>query len=160
MRRPERKATTSRRRHSSPQRRHPQLRVRIVISIERGIADVIDHTGAPCEVVLRDYDTDGADDERLSTKTRLRPCDGCGTPTHIDLLDGKDDGTGNFTILECRKCYGPGWAPFLARQVRYHYECPDCGYRWHDIWSAQADDADCPECGKRHISPTHSEDVP
>jgi hypothetical protein len=29
---------------------------------------------------------------------------------HIDDLDGKDDGTGNFTIFECEKCYGPGWA--------------------------------------------------
>ncbi len=38
-------------------------------------------------------------------------CDKCGEPTPINLIDGKDDGTGNFTILECRSCYGPGWAP-------------------------------------------------
>jgi len=124
MRKPERKAPASGRRHSSPQkRRRPRIGARVVI-------------------------------------TDLRPCHGCGTPTHIDLLDAKDDGTGDFTILECRKCYGPGWAPFLARQVRYHYKCPDCGHRWRDIWSVRADDADCPECGKRRISPVHSEDVP
>lgn len=39
------------------------------------------------------------------------PCSTCKTPTHIDLLDAKDDGTGDYTILECRECYGPGWVP-------------------------------------------------
>jgi len=38
-------------------------------------------------------------------------CSKCGKPTPIDLLDAKDDGTGNFTILECQSCYGPGWLP-------------------------------------------------
>lgn len=39
------------------------------------------------------------------------PCMACGASTHIHMLDAKDDGTGNFTILECEACYGPGWAP-------------------------------------------------
>lgn len=39
------------------------------------------------------------------------PCDRCGTITHIDLLDGKDNGSGDYTILECQLCYGSGWAP-------------------------------------------------
>lgn len=38
-------------------------------------------------------------------------CSKCKTPTPIELLDAKNDGTGNYTILECRTCYGPGWAP-------------------------------------------------
>ena len=38
-------------------------------------------------------------------------CHKCGETMHIDLLDAKDDGTGNYTILECRECYGPGWVP-------------------------------------------------
>ena len=38
-------------------------------------------------------------------------CHKCGEQTEIDLLDSKDDGSGNFTILECRHCYGPGWSP-------------------------------------------------
>ena len=37
------------------------------------------------------------------------PCSACGKPTHIDLLDAKDDGTGNYVIFECEPCYGPGW---------------------------------------------------
>jgi hypothetical protein len=37
-------------------------------------------------------------------------CAKCGTPTPIDEIDAKDDGTGNYTILECGKCYGPGYA--------------------------------------------------
>jgi hypothetical protein len=74
MKRPEHKAASGRR-HSSPQtRRRSQIGARVVISIEGGLANVIHHTGAPCEVVLRDYDTDGADDERLSTDPDGRKC--------------------------------------------------------------------------------------
>jgi hypothetical protein len=36
-------------------------------------------------------------------------CMKCEEYTHIDDLDGKDDGSGNFTILHCAKCYGPGY---------------------------------------------------
>lgn len=39
-----------------------------------------------------------------------------------------------------------------------HYECPSCGDRWTDEWSAQCED-DCPACGERHIEPFHSEDI-
>ena len=39
----------------------------------------------------------------------IYPCDCCGLPTHLNDLDGKDDGTGNYTILECGDCYGPGY---------------------------------------------------
>lgn len=38
------------------------------------------------------------------------------------------------------------------------YKCPDCGYEWEDTWTAMCDD-DCPNCGKRHISPYKSEDA-
>lgn len=48
-------------------------------------------------------------------------CHGCGQQTHIDLLDAKpDDPTDpdgcDWTRLECRSCYGPGWAPALESQ--------------------------------------------
>lgn len=39
------------------------------------------------------------------------PCHKCGTPTPLPLLDAKDDGTGDYNILECERCYGPGWLP-------------------------------------------------
>ena len=39
------------------------------------------------------------------------PCHKCGTPTDLNLLDMKDDGTGNWEIAECEACYGPGWKP-------------------------------------------------
>lgn len=42
-------------------------------------------------------------------------CHKCGVETPIDELDAKDDGTGNFTILECPDCYGPGWTPAKVR---------------------------------------------
>ena len=38
------------------------------------------------------------------------------------------------------------------------YECPECECTWEDEWDCQVDD-DCPQCGKRHISPYHSEDL-
>lgn len=39
-----------------------------------------------------------------------------------------------------------------------HYDCPRCGGTWSDAWDSMCDD-DCPHCGKRHISPTESEDL-
>jgi predicted nucleic acid-binding Zn-ribbon protein len=41
---------------------------------------------------------------------------------------------------------------------RNYYTCVRCGHEWSDVWSAQCDD-DCPGCGARHMSPSHSEDV-
>ena len=46
----------------------------------------------------------------------LHPCHACGNPTDLNLLNGKDDGTGNFNRLECQTCYGPGWAPMALKQ--------------------------------------------
>jgi len=45
-----------------------------------------------------------------------------------------------------------------APLFRNFYSCPSCTHEWEDIWSATCDD-DCPECGKRHISPVRSEDA-
>lgn len=47
----------------------------------------------------------------------------------------------------------------LSENVSFvnQYQCPECGYTWTDTWSATSDD-DCPECGKRHISPYASKD--
>jgi hypothetical protein len=39
--------------------------------------------------------------------------------------------------------------------VTNHYACPVCKTEWNDTWSCACDD-DCPNCGKRHISPTES----
>lgn len=36
-------------------------------------------------------------------------CSKCGKVWHLHLLDAKDDGTGNFEILEGPCCYGVGW---------------------------------------------------
>lgn len=41
---------------------------------------------------------------------------------------------------------------------RNYYECPHCKSEWSDDWSCQVDD-DCPECGKRHISPYDSDEI-
>ena len=41
---------------------------------------------------------------------------------------------------------------------RNHYRCSACGHAWTDEWSATCDD-DCPSCGARHWSPTHSDDL-
>ena len=41
---------------------------------------------------------------------------------------------------------------------RNSYECPRCGCEWIGSWSCMCDD-DCPECGKRHISPYDSDNV-
>ena len=44
--------------------------------------------------------------------------------------------------------------------LKWHnfYKCPKCGTEWEDEWDCQCDD-DCPECGNRHISPHHSEEI-
>ena len=42
-------------------------------------------------------------------KPELFPCHACGMLTDINLLDAKDDGTWNWVLLECKRCYGPGW---------------------------------------------------
>jgi hypothetical protein len=38
------------------------------------------------------------------------------------------------------------------------YKCDECGKPWQDVWSCACDD-DCPNCGKRHISPYKSEEI-
>lgn len=43
------------------------------------------------------------------------PCHTCRESTDLGLLDGKDNGSGNFTILQCRRCYGAGWLPLATR---------------------------------------------
>lgn len=43
--------------------------------------------------------------------TDCATCDACGRVTDIDLLDAKDDGTGDFAVLACERCYGPDWEP-------------------------------------------------
>ena len=59
------------------------------------------------------------------------PCHTCGTYHHIDLLDAKDDGTGNFTILQCRSCYGSGWAPArILEPIKFIVSCDHRDPRW------------------------------
>ena len=52
-------------------------------------------------------------------------CDECGTRTHIDLLDAKLtlDADNEYVDvggdpLLCRKCYGVGWAPAIAKATK------------------------------------------
>jgi hypothetical protein len=47
----------------------------------------------------------------VKRKPEYLTCSKCSAQVDVDLLDGKDDGTGNFNILECEVCYGPGWCP-------------------------------------------------
>ncbi|WP_316196639.1 hypothetical protein [Bradyrhizobium sp. SZCCHNS3053] len=52
------------------------------------------------------------------------PCHSCGTPTHIDDLDGRPephnqpdpDGKTDWTRLECGACYGPGYVSNRKQQ--------------------------------------------
>ena len=41
---------------------------------------------------------------------------------------------------------------------RNHYRCDRCDGEWTDEWSSMCDD-DCPGCGARHMSPSHSDDL-
>ena len=52
------------------------------------------------------------------TKKDYFPCAACHKIVHIDALDAKDRGDGNFTILECETCYGPGWLPGPSLEKR------------------------------------------
>ena len=39
-----------------------------------------------------------------------------------------------------------------------HYACDRCHRRWSSDWPCMCDD-DCPHCGSRHYSPSHSDDL-
>ena len=39
-----------------------------------------------------------------------------------------------------------------------YYICERCDGTWEDQWSCTCDD-DCPHCGARHMSPSHSDDL-
>lgn len=70
---------------------------------------------------------------------------------------------------ECRKCgessgNGEGWDGLCGscanreeQEFLNYYRCPQCGFKWEDVWTATCDD-DCSNCGCRHISPYKSED--
>lgn len=72
---------------------------------------------------------------------------------HLALLNAYD-GWGGCIFLDADEYHR------LAEQDRFenHYECPECGHKWSDTWSAMCDD-DCPECGFRHVSPYASDDL-
>ncbi len=61
-------------RRSSQKRHNVPIEATIVVAIEKGIADVARLSGGSCRVIVRDYDTDGTDDESLSTDAEGRPC--------------------------------------------------------------------------------------
>jgi len=67
-------AMAARARRPSQGPRQRPIETTVIISIERGIVDVTHHTGAPCQVVIRDYDTDGMDDESVSADPAGRRC--------------------------------------------------------------------------------------
>lgn len=48
-------------------------------------------------------------------------CDGCGRLTRIDLIDGKDDGSGDFNILHCPNCYGAEYNPLSEEWAKLHH---------------------------------------
>ena len=48
------------------------------------------------------------------------------------------------------------WVPF--KDWRNHYECPDCGAEWEDVWTAQSNDT-CAHCGASEIEPHTSEEI-
>jgi hypothetical protein len=41
---------------------------------------------------------------------------------------------------------------------RNYYQCERCDNKWADDWSSKCDD-DCPACGARHMTPSHSDDM-
>lgn len=49
-------------------------------------------------------------------------CQSCGKEWHPLLIDAKDDGTGNFTILHGPCCYGPGYLAEGAPGQHYTVE--------------------------------------
>lgn len=80
---------------------------------------------------------DGFDiDEEANHPAQLSPC--------LTVFSGGSKGA--ITIV-CED--GEGW-------VTNYYACPGCACEWQDGWECAVDD-DCPNCGKRHISPHHTE---
>ncbi len=75
-------------------------------------------------------------------------CDGCGVEEAAELVDAKDDGTGNFTVMQCIACYGPGYDMLseahasLSRQphLRPLYEEHIAARRTREAAAARAQD--------------------
>jgi hypothetical protein len=63
------------------------------------------------------------------------PCMKCGVPEHIHLLDAKappdDNEDSDFTVLECIRCYGPGWTCMSLDHLR---DSVALELRWHYRW--------------------------
>jgi hypothetical protein len=57
-------------------------------------------------------------------KVETLACGACGRIENIDLIDAKDDGTGDYVVFECIACYGEGWAPAVTGALRLSV-CPD-----------------------------------
>ncbi|CCG43237.1 hypothetical protein [Magnetospirillum molischianum] len=61
-------------------------------------------------------------------------CQKCGRKWHPHLIDAKDDGTGNFTILEGPCCYGPNWVPTTYTPIGdFTRSMLDEGMKMHEI---------------------------
>lgn len=79
-------------------------------------------------------------------------CAKCGELKHLDLLDSKDDGSGNFTILECQGCYGPSWVPARVLKCAWYLACENAaiGNTSHPILKSVSI---CQRCADRHSLP-------
>ena len=63
-------------------------------------------------------DGDGADYEgEGGLENGTARCSTCGIEENVDLLDGVDDGSGDFTLLGCVRCAGPDWLPAIALEA-------------------------------------------
>jgi|SRR5579864_1029005 len=74
--------------------------------------------------------------------------------TIVETDSNVDGGKPDITMPDVHQLADFEMPPWFRNQ----YQCGRCGYQWSDEWSSTCDD-DCPSCGARHWSPTHSDNV-
>ena len=120
--------------------------VKLCIVLEGGLVQAVISAGVPLEVMVIDYDTDGADPSELRN---ILQDDGSEEPAIVSNW-------GTFHPTASEMAFTARAFESAARFLN-HYDCPDCGTSWQDE-SAHACDDRCPSCDAS-CSPSESEDI-
>lgn len=120
--------------------------VKLCIVLEGGLVQAVISAGVPLEVMVIDYDTDGADPSELRN---ILQDDGSEEPAIVSNW-------GTFHPTASEMAFTARAFESAARFLN-HYDCPDCGTSWQDE-SAHVCDDRCPACDAS-CSPSESEDI-
>lgn len=127
--------------------------VKICVIIEDGLVQAVVSAGVRVDAVVIDYDTEGADASELLD---VLQDEGTTKRAFVSKALVEDNDTARAFAMRAHDLAESDDHDGPALFVN-HYTCPDCGADWQDQWECTVDD-DCPNCGKRHISPYESKE--